>query len=145
MTATGYAWLPGWDQDDGDLILMEDDFIDYMVDDVPLVLASQPLDRYPVRDTMNSGRETGDGTPDHAIIVRRATRELSAHIENTYLSSGTVVSTQMTVRLFLHDLNTWRDYNCWFKLYSPSQDGNHELKEFIELQLRFRVWAESTP
>lgn len=136
-----YAWAAGWGVADGSLVAIEDDLASYMGSGptaVPFAIRSQPPRRFPVRERLGSGRIRGDGFADQlTLTIPVLTRAAMERIQDEFFSGGTVVSAKVTVRLFVHDLNEFRRFNAWFELYNPDDDGEHQLGEFRNVQLRF--------
>jgi len=87
----------------------------------PVAVPTQPIDLFPVRGFVYSGRERGDGFVTHDMQLVLATGGLK-HVLDTYLSSGSIVSAAMTVYLRRHELDTYARYNCYLSLPKPKQD-----------------------
>lgn len=133
---TSYAWAAGHGIADGSLVSIVTDLASYN-NDIDVVIRSQPVNRFPVRKPLASGRIRGDGFLNQTLTVAVLTRDAMGYIQDTYLSGGTVASAAVTVRLRLHDLDDWKRYNAYLEVYNPDDDGNYELGEFNGVQLRF--------
>jgi hypothetical protein len=138
---TSYAWATGHDVADGSLVSIVADLTPYN-DNVDVVLRSQPVNRFPVRVQTMDGSISGGGFLEHTLTAVVLMRAAMDYIQDTYLSNGTVASAAVTVRLRLHDRDTWQRYNAYLEIYNPDDDGTYELGEFKNVQLRFHNLQE---
>ena len=102
-----------------------------------VVVQSQPVNAFPVRTLMLSGRELGDGIITHIWNVALA--ELGwQYVLDTYLSSGAVVNAAMTIYTRRADLGDFARYNANLTLPDPARGEVERLRTGVyRVQLRF--------
>lgn len=105
----------------------------------PLRIAprSQPVNAYPVRTVLGSGRERGDGLVTHAWEFTAIPVAAVDYLMTYLFSSGTVVSTACTIYTRRHDLDDYARFNAQVILPVPGQDLEHLRGGKIRLTLRF--------
>ena len=105
----------------------------------PLRIAprSQPPNLYPVRTTLGSGRVRGDGLIQATWEFTGIKVSAVNYLLNTYLFSGGVVSTAVTIYTRLHSANTYARYNAWAVLPVPGQDIEYIRQGVFRLVLNF--------
>ena len=93
----------------------------------PLRIAprSQPVNAYPVRTVLGSGRERGDGLVTHAWEFDALPAQAVNYLLYVYLFSGGAVSTAVTLYTRRHDANAYARYNAYAVLPVPGQDLEH--------------------
>jgi hypothetical protein len=104
----------------------------------PLAIAprSQPVDLYPVRTTLGSGRVRGDGTINHTWEFTGIKQAAVQYLLHTLLfSSG--VSTAVTIYTRLHSTGAYARYNCYAILPVPGQDLEYVRQGVYRMALRF--------
>jgi hypothetical protein len=102
-----------------------------------IVPRSQPVNAFPQRVLLGSGRERGDGALAHAWEFTAIPAE-AVHYLNTWLfSGGTVVSTAVTIYTRRHELEAYARYNAWATLPLPGQDMEYIRQGVLRLVLRF--------
>lgn len=137
--ASEYKWASGFGVALGSLVPIDTDIASFM-GNVPIVIATQPVERYPVRRGMLDGSENGGGRIDHTLVIRRLTREAMNYIEDTYLTTTGVIqpSKAMTIRLRNHDQDTYTRYNCYICLPKYDDRDLYELGEFVDVEFTLR-------
>ena len=105
----------------------------------PLRIAprSQPVNAYPIRTVLGSGRERGDGLVTHAWEFDALPAQAVNYLLYVYLFSGGAVSTAVTLYTRRHDANAYARYNAYAVLPVPGQDLEHLRGSKIRLTLRF--------
>jgi hypothetical protein len=98
---------------------------------------SQPVNAYPVRTVLGSGRVRGDGTVDHAWEFPALKAGAVNYLLYALLFPGGVVSTAVTVYTRRHEAATYARYNAWAILPLPGQDLEYLRAGVIRLTLRF--------
>jgi hypothetical protein len=104
----------------------------------PLRIAprSQPVNLYPVRTVLGSGRVRGDGAIDHAWEFSGLRQTAVQYLLHTLLfSSG--VSTAVTIYTRLHSTGTYARYNAYAVLPAPGQDLEYLRAGVYRVTLRF--------
>jgi hypothetical protein len=104
----------------------------------PLRIAprSQPVNLYPVRTTLGSGRERGDGMIAHVWEFTALRQSAVQYLLHTLLfSSG--VSTAVTIYTRLHSTGTYARYNAYAILPVPGQDLEYIRQGVYRVNLRF--------
>ena len=86
-------------------------------------IQSQPVDEFPVRTLLASGRERGDGIPTHAWRMTLTTYGYK-HVLDTYFSSAAAVGVPMTISTRMHRLASYKRFNVYAVL--PSQQKGTE-------------------
>jgi len=98
---------------------------------------TQPINRYPVREKVLSQREYGHGARFHVWEFDEGIKKAKLEIlEDTYLTSGTVVSAQVTIYTREHIQNTYTRWNAW--LYLPLVNQDYTLDRGLCRNLRVR-------
>lgn len=105
----------------------------------PLRIAprSQPVNAYPVRTVLGSGRERGDGLVTHAWEFTAIPVAAVDYLMTYLFSSGTVVSTACTIYTRRHDLDDYARFNAQVILPVPGQDLEYLRQGVFRLVLRF--------
>lgn len=98
---------------------------------------SQPVNAYPVRTILGSGKERGDGTINHAWEFTAIPVTAVNYLLNVYLFSGGAVSTAVTIYTRVHSANTYARYNAWAVLPAPGSDLEYLRGNVCRLTLRF--------
>jgi hypothetical protein len=121
-----YAWGDGYDVALLDLVKVEDYLWPY-TKPRRLTVTSPPLDPFPVRTTVMSGRERGDGWLMHEW---RAVLPLAAWqaILTDKFAGGTLASVAQTVYTRSLGLTTFIRGNCDLVLPSPKNGTFEDLK-----------------
>jgi hypothetical protein len=105
---------------------------------------SQPVDIYPVRRTVLSGAVVGNGTVNHVwtwAVLPIADVKL---LEDTFFTSGTVVSANVTIYTRRHDRAAYTRYNAIAVLPQPGQDFEYDRKYARNVRLTFRNLTAAT-
>lgn len=101
-------------------------------------ISSPVLDLYPVRVSLLSGRERGDGFINHEWNVRLVTLG-AKFLLNTYLSNMTVVSSAVTIYTRRHVQGDYARYNAYLILPSREAGDITALgNDWFNIRLRFR-------
>lgn len=119
----------------GSLVNIEDVLWPYTA---PLRIAprSQPVNLYPIRTIMGSGRERGDGAINHVWEFTALRQSAVQYLLHTFLfSSG--VSTAVTIYTRLHSTGTYARYNAYAVLPAPGQDLEYIRQGVYRVNLRF--------
>ena len=98
---------------------------------------SQPVNLYPIRTILGSGRERGDGTVFHAWEWDALPAQAVNYLLYSYLFSGGVVSTAVTIYTRRHETNSYVRYNANAVLPVPGQDLEHLRNGVCRVTLRF--------
>ena len=104
----------------------------------PLAIAprSQPVNLYPIRTALGSGRERGDGTINHAWEFTALKQAAVGYLLHTYLfASG--ISTAVTIYTRLHSTGAYARYNAYANLPVPGQDMEYIRQGIFRMTLRF--------
>jgi hypothetical protein len=104
----------------------------------PLHIAprSQPVNLYPIRTTLGSGRERGDGMVFHAWEFTALRQSAVGYLLHTLLfSSG--ISTAVTIYTRLHSTGAYARYNAYANLPVPGQDLEYIRQGVMRVTLRF--------
>jgi hypothetical protein len=104
----------------------------------PLQIAprTQPVDLYPIRTTLGSGRVRGDGTINHVWEWTGIKQVAVQYFLHTYLfSSG--VSTAVTIYTRLHSTGAYARYNAYAILPAPGPDLEYIRQGIYRMTLRF--------
>ena len=119
----------------GSLVNVEDLLFPYTK---PLRLAprSQPVNLYPIRTQLGSGRERGDGTIAHIWEFSAIKLAAINYLLHTYLFASSV-STAVTIYTRLHSANSYARYNAYAVLPVPGQDLEYIRQGVFRLTLRF--------
>lgn len=102
-----------------------------------IVPRSQPVNAFPVRTTLGSGRVRGDGAINHAWEFTAIPVAAVDYLMTYLFSSGTVVSTACTIYTRRHDLDDYARYNAWAVLPVPGQDMEYLRQNVLRLTIRF--------
>lgn len=105
----------------------------------PLRIAprSQPVNAFPVRTTLGSGRVRGDGTITHQWEFTAIKQAALGYLLNTLLFSGGAVSTAVTIYTRDHAAAAYVRYNAYAVLPVPGQDITYLRGGVFSLTLRF--------
>lgn len=102
-----------------------------------IVPRSQMPNLYPVRTTLGSGRTRGDGSAQ-ATWEFTAIPVAAVDYLMTYLwSSGTVVSTAVTIYTRQHELDQYTRFNAYAILPVPGQDVEYLRQGVLRMVIRF--------
>lgn len=106
---------------------------------------SDPVDLFPIRTRLESGRERGDGQVDHAWELWMYTTAYT-YLVNTYFSGGSVVSTKWTIYTRRHDMGTYARYNCYVVLPSivARPDLTYRGRDYMRVIVRFNDLVASS-
>lgn len=102
-----------------------------------IVPRSQPVNAFPQRVLLGSGRERGDGAISHSWEFTALPVAAVNYLMTYLFSGGTVVSTAVTIYTRLHDRQTYARYNAWAALPVPGQDMEYLRQGVMRLTLRF--------
>ena len=97
---------------------------------------SQPVDLYPVRTVLGSGRVRGDGTINHAWEWTGIKQAAVQYLLHTYLFASSV-STAVTIYTRLHSTGSYARYNAYAILPVPGQDLEYIRQNTYRMTLRF--------
>lgn len=86
-----------------------------------LTAKTAPVNRYPVRTMLGSGRERGDGQINHAWLFEAIPQTAVTYLYS-YFSWSSAVSTAVTIYTRLHPFGTYARYNAYAVLPVPGQD-----------------------
>lgn len=89
-----------------------------------LAPAVQPVNPFPVRTVLMNGRTRGDGRIDLVWSWNVMPILAFKYIQDTFFSSGTVVSAAVTIYTRRHDRNTYQRYNAYATLPTGTYDRN---------------------
>ena len=99
-------------------------------------ISSQPVDAFPIRRRVMSGRERGDGNIAHEWTMILAALGVK-YVLTQYLSSGTVASAAMTINTRRHELGDYARYNCYLVLPKPGEDIEYLRSGVFRVRWRF--------
>ena len=90
----------------------------------PLRIAprTQPVNAFPVRTVLGSGRVRGDGTINHAWEFTAIPKAAVDYLYTYLWTAGTVVSTAVTIYTRRHELDDYARYNAYAILPVVGQD-----------------------
>lgn len=98
---------------------------------------SQPVNAFPVRTVLGSGKERGDGLITHAWEFT-ALPAAAVNYLMTYLwANGTVVSTAVTIYTRQHELDQYVRANAYAVLPVPGQDIEYLRQGVFRMVIRF--------
>ncbi len=105
----------------------------------PLRIAprSQPVNAYPVRTVLGSGRERGDGAINHAWEFTAINKAAVDYLYTYLWSAGTVVSTAVTIYTRQHELDQYVRANAYAVLPVPGQDIEYLRQGVFRMVIRF--------
>src|SRR5574338_803381 len=87
-----------------------------------IVPRSQPVNAFPVRTTLGSGRVRGDGAINHAWEFTAIPVAAVDYLMTYLFSSGTAVSTAVTISTRRHELDDYARFNAYAVLPVVGQD-----------------------
>lgn len=119
----------------GSLINMEDLIYPY-TKPRRITVRSQVVNLYPVRTVTGSGRERGDGTINHAWEFT-GINQTAVNYLYSYLWTGSVVSTAVTIYTRLHQSATYARYNAYAVRPLPTQDVEYLRAGVFRMVIRF--------
>ncbi len=100
--------------------------------------STQPVDLFPVRERVLSGKEIGGGTINHVWTWQVLPIAALEYIEDTFLSSGTVTWANVTIYTRKHNQQTYGRFNAYIILPQPNVDYTYRQRRVLNLNLRFR-------
>lgn len=105
----------------------------------PMAIAprSQPVNAFPVRTTLGSGRVRGDGTITHQWEFTAIKQAAVNYLLNTLLFSGGAVSTAVTIYTRDHAAASYVRYNAFAVLPLPGQDIEYIRSGVLRMVIRF--------
>ncbi len=105
--------------------------------EVPVI--SNPVNPYPVKSRMGSGRIRGDGDIDHEWLVSSLPLAALDYLIDTLLvTSGNVVKSKaVTIYTRKHDRGAYARYNTYLTLPAPEEDYDLNQELVNDLHLRF--------
>lgn len=102
-----------------------------------LAPVSALVDPYPVRVRVLSGREYGHGTINLTWRFRALPVAYFKVIEDTFHTSGTVVSAAVTIYTRRANRATYTRYNAWSILPQPEAEYTYNERFVYDLEWRF--------
>jgi len=101
----------------------------------PVSVKSTPINLYPVRVQLGSGRERGDGRVYHAWTLQLVTYGVK-YLFDTYLAGLASVSTAVTIYTRRHEFDTYARYNAY--LVQPAAGELEYIRSGVfQVQIRF--------
>lgn len=100
---------------------------------------TQPINLFPVRTVLFSGRPRGDGRVDHVWVFDVLPAAALQYLVATFYSNATVVSAQVTINTRRQELGltTYSRYNAYAELFVPGDSMRYDRKFFRDVQWRF--------
>lgn len=135
MPYYAYAWAAGWGVALASLANVETDLHPY-TQLLNLAPKSQPVDPYPVRTILASGRERGDGRIDHAWEMTLPTDALEYVIETKFALTS-VASVKVTINTRRHEMDDYARYNAWLSLPQSGVDMVYLRRGVLRVTFRF--------
>lgn len=105
----------------------------------PLRIAprSQPVSLYPVRTTLGSGRERGDGMVQAAWEFSAVPAQAANYLLYVYLFSGGAVSTAVTIYTRRHETDNYARFNAYAVLPAAGADLEYLRNGKCRMTIRF--------
>lgn len=110
----------------------------------PAPPTSQPVNLYPIREITGSGQPIGHGRVDHVWLWPLLPQAAVLWLEDTFFSSGTVVSAQVTINTRLHNRGTYSRFNAYAELFAPGRDYTYDRQMFRNVALIFHGLVASS-
>jgi hypothetical protein len=88
-----------------------------------VAIASQPVNKFPVREKVLSGKVIGSGTPEHQWTMTLCTLGIK-YVFDAYLSSGVSSYAAMTIYTRIHHLDTFKRYNAYLIQPETGEGGD---------------------
>lgn len=98
---------------------------------------SQMPDMFPVRTTLGSGRVRGDGSVQAAWEFSALPKAAVDYLMMYLWSSGTAVSTAVTIYTRQHELDQYTRFNAYAVLPVPGQDLEYLRQGVLRMVVRF--------
>ena len=102
-----------------------------------ITVRSQMVNAFPVRTVLGSGRERGDGTISHSWEFTAIPKAAVDYLMTYLFSSGTVVSTAVTIYTRRHELDDYARYNAYAILPVVGQDIEYIRSGVLRMVIRF--------
>lgn len=135
MALYDYRWGAGWGVALASLSNVENDLRPY-VRLRSIAPKSQPVDLFPVRTVLGSGRVRGDGRIDHAWELTLNTAAIEYIIETKFALTS-AASVKVTIYTRRHEMNDYARYNAWLSRPQPGQDMTYLRQGVFAVTLRF--------
>ncbi len=87
-----------------------------------ITVRTQPVNAFPVRTVLGSGRVRGDGAINHAWEFTAIPKAAVDYLMTYLWTAGTVVSTAVTIYTRRHELDDYARYNAYAILPVVGQD-----------------------
>ncbi|MBK8035293.1 MAG: hypothetical protein IPK17_38475 [Chloroflexi bacterium] len=133
-----YAWASDWDVP---LIDLDNVAVDLKPHTLGRLIApiSEPVDTFPVRGRLGSGRVRGDGQIDHQWVFPVLPLAALHHIIDSKLTTSSVIVTSKQVTIYTpqHELEQYARFNTWLTLPKPGTDYRIRRGFAMDLVLRF--------
>lgn len=100
---------------------------------VILLPNTRPVDLYPIRSRVESGRERMDGSPDHPWRFTGLPYTALDYMIDTFFASPDGFSAACTIQTRRHDRIDWKRYNCYLSYPQPDRDyrSDNALSEWV--------------
>lgn len=142
--ATEYAWYPGHNIALATLVAVES-LAAFTYGGLGVQIVSDPVNAYPLRTRLESGRERMDGRIDHTWrIARGLTIAAVDFVIDTFFSASTGLDAPITIHTRLHDRGTWARYNAYLAYPLPGSDYRLEAGSVFDWVIRFHALTPAT-
>lgn len=142
--ATEYAWYPGHNIALATLVAVQT-VADFTYGGLGVQIVSDPVNAYPLRTRLESGRERMDGRIDHTWrVARGVTIAAVDYVIDTYFSTPTGLDAAITINTRRHDRGTWARYNAYLAYPIPGQDYRLEAGYVFDWVIRFHTLTPAT-
>lgn len=143
-----YAYAPGFDAADGDLVLVSEDLRPYTIPAMGTTIfpKSGLVNTFPVRLTTLDGAEDGGGMINNLIwgFAGFPIAALRYQI-TTYWAGGTVISVPMTIVTARNEIaGIWVKGNAWMILPTQNVDYFYDSGYAIPYQIRFGDFIQTS-
>lgn len=135
--ASEYAWYPGHNIALGTLTAITS-ITQYKHGGVGVDPVSDPVNLYPVRTRLESGRERMDGRVDHVWRWPVALKiDAVDYLIDTFFGTPTGFDALVTINTRLHDRASWVRYNAYIAYPVPGQDYQLDRGYVFDFVVRF--------
>lgn len=131
-----YAIGSGWNVALASLTNLEN-LSQFVVRGNPVPVSTQPVNLFPIVRVAGSGKPKGYGRVDHAWTWSVLPQAAIQYLEDTFFSSGTVVSAQVTINTRRQNRGTYTRYNAYAQLLIPTVNYTYRQNMFVGVTMLF--------